>query len=36
MVYRPSDLQAFMAGVLPGVMLALLFSGWIMVWALLN
>ena len=28
--------KLFMAGVLPGLMLAVLFSGWIMVWALLN
>lgn len=28
--------KLFMAGVLPGIMLAVLFSGWIMVWALLN
>lgn len=28
--------KLFMAGVFPGLMLAVLFSGWIMVWALLN
>lgn len=28
--------KLFMAGVLPGLMLAVLFSGWIMIWALLN
>lgn len=28
--------KLFMAGVLPGLLLALLFSGWIMAWALLN
>ncbi|THT99248.1 TRAP transporter large permease subunit [Lampropedia puyangensis] len=28
--------KLFMAGVLPGLMLAVLFSGWIMAWALLN
>lgn len=28
--------KLFMAGVLPGLMLAVLFSGWIIVWALLN
>jgi C4-dicarboxylate transporter, DctM subunit len=28
--------QLFIAGVLPGVMLALLFSGWLVVWALRN
>lgn len=28
--------KLFMAGVLPGLMLALLFSGWIVVWALLH
>ena len=28
--------KLFMAGVLPGLMLAALFSGWIMLWALLN
>ncbi len=28
--------QLFMAGVLPGVMLAALFSGWLVLWALLN
>jgi TRAP-type C4-dicarboxylate transport system permease large subunit len=28
--------KLFMAGVLPGIMLALMFSGWIMVWALMN
>ena len=28
--------KLFMAGVLPGLMLAVLFSGWIVVWALLN
>ncbi|RMX06489.1 TRAP transporter large permease subunit [Corticibacter populi] len=28
--------KLFMAGVLPGLLLAALFSGWIMVWALLN
>ncbi|THF65851.1 TRAP transporter large permease subunit [Pseudothauera nasutitermitis] len=28
--------KLFMAGVLPGLMLAALFSGWLMVWALLN
>ena len=28
--------KLFMAGVLPGIMLALMFSGYIMVWALLN
>jgi len=28
--------KLFMAGVLPGIMLAVMFSGWIMVWALLN
>src|SRR5690606_15676822 len=28
--------KLFMAGVFPGLLLAALFSGWIMVWALLN
>ena len=28
--------RLFLAGVLPGLMLALLFSGWIVVWALMN
>jgi len=28
--------KLFMAGILPGVLLALLFSGWIMLWAALN
>jgi tripartite ATP-independent transporter DctM subunit len=28
--------KLFMAGVLPGLLLALLFSGWLVVWALLN
>ncbi len=28
--------QLFIAGVLPGILLALLFSGWLVVWALLN
>lgn len=28
--------KLFMAGVLPGILLAVLFSGWIVVWALLN
>lgn len=28
--------KLFMAGVLPGLMLAVLFSGWIVVWALMN
>lgn len=28
--------KLFMAGVLPGILLAILFSGWIIVWALLN
>ena len=28
--------KLFMAGVLPGIMLAIMFSGWIIVWALMN
>ena len=28
--------QLFIAGVLPGILLALLFSGYLVVWALLN